>query len=340
MEMSKRAMSLEETKEMNKTDLEYKKLEAQITNDKDKLKWEKEKLTTAVKADSDLQVLKNSGLLDLERLKQIGEKDKQKIMEEGANARNKYSTDATAKTAYLTTLGTILGHAQEVSQTGIDGQTKTSKPTAEVGNAARALMTQAGIASPEAAPGTQRRNVLGEAEFAAGVLREHEKAGTKDAARSYLNALPADTRQAALALLNPGGDATPAPGVQPAVSPTAAVRPTAIAPVQPAAPQPTAPAATPPSGGGLLDNISKGVGEIQAKGRPIIAPAAPAPGTGYGTISQNRLELSNPFAGVMDNYGSKFNTRRNLTATETQKKEEEKNRALRRARGLTVGGSF
>ena len=69
MEMGKRAMSLEETKEMNKTDLEYKKLEAQITNDKDKLKWEKEKLTTAVKADTDLQVLKNSGLLDLERLK-------------------------------------------------------------------------------------------------------------------------------------------------------------------------------------------------------------------------------------------------------------------------------
>ena len=184
------------------------------------------------------------------------------------------------------------------------------------------------------------RNIAGEAEFAAGVLREHEKAGTADQARNYLNALPADTRQAALALLNPGGATTPAPGVQPAVSPTSAVRPTAIVPAQPAAPQPTVPAATPPSGGGLLDNISKGVGEIQAKGRPIIAPAAPAPGPGYGTISQNRLELSNPFAGVMDNYGSKFNTRRNLTATETQKKEEEKNRALRRARGLTVGGSF
>jgi hypothetical protein len=77
MEMSKRAMSLEETKEANKTDLEYRKLESQITNDKDKLKWEKEKLTTAVKADSDLQVLKNSGMLDIERLKQIGDKDKQ-----------------------------------------------------------------------------------------------------------------------------------------------------------------------------------------------------------------------------------------------------------------------
>ena len=51
MEMGKRAMSLEEKKEASKTDLEYRKLEAQITNDKDKLKWEKEKLTTAVKAD-------------------------------------------------------------------------------------------------------------------------------------------------------------------------------------------------------------------------------------------------------------------------------------------------
>ena len=38
-------------------------------------------------------MLKNSGMLDLERLKQIGEKDKQKIMEEGANARAKLNAD-------------------------------------------------------------------------------------------------------------------------------------------------------------------------------------------------------------------------------------------------------
>jgi len=87
MEMSNRAMSLEEKKEANKTDLEYRKLEAQITNDKDKLKWEKEKLTTAIKGDYDLQTLKNSGMLDQKRLEGLDAKDKQKIMEEGANAR-------------------------------------------------------------------------------------------------------------------------------------------------------------------------------------------------------------------------------------------------------------
>ena len=98
-------------------------------------------------------------MLDLERLKQIGEKDKQKIMEEGANARAKLNARIAEpqQTAYLTTLGTILGHAQEVSQTGLDGQTKTSKPTAEVGNAARSLMEQTGLARPAATP--QGRNV-------------------------------------------------------------------------------------------------------------------------------------------------------------------------------------
>jgi hypothetical protein len=245
MEMSKRAMSLEEKKEASKTDLEYRKLEAQITGDKDKLKWEKEKLTTAIKGDYDLQTLKNSGMLDQKRLEGLDAKDKQKIMEEGANARAKLSADTeTNKTklnaetettkAYLTTLGTILGHAQEVSQTGVDGVTKTSKPTAEVGNAARSLMEQTGLAKPAATP--QARNVAGEAEFAAGVLREHEKAGTPDSARNYLNALPADTRQAALALLNPGAAATLATGVAP-VTPAPGVRPL-VSPVQPAAQAP------------------------------------------------------------------------------------------------------
>ena len=322
MEMSKRTVSLEEKKEANKTDLEYRKLESQITNDKDKLKWEKEKLTTAVRADSDLQVLKNSGMLDMERLKQIGEKDKQKIMEEGANSRAKLSADSETNKAYLTTLGTILGHAQEVSQTGVDGVTKTSRPTTEVGNAARSLMEQTGLAKPAAAP--QGRNVGGEAEFAAGVLREHEKAGTPDAARNYLNALPADTRQAALALLNPGNAVTPATGARtplPAVTPAPAAE--AARPVV----QPVAPAVEP---------VRPPVQSTEAAPEPIQAnrSAAAGPLGGDGKTA---------FGGTPGGIFGEAWKRGGMQADkilEQRKQDEEKSRVLRRARGLTIGGSF
>ena len=337
MEMSKRAMSLEEKKEADKTDLEYRKLEAQITGDKDKLKWEKEKLTTAIKGDYDLQTLKNSGMLDQKRLEGLDAKEKQKIMEEGANTRAKLSADTeTNKTkrnaetettkAYLTTLGTILGHAQEVSQTGVDGITKSSKPTAEVGNAARSLMEQTGLARPAATP--QGRNVAGEAEFAVGVLREHEKAGTPDAARNYLNALPADTRQAALALLKPGNAATPAAGAAPAAVPAAGIKPVepVKTPLQPTAISPAAETAASPGNAGL--NLP--TRPVPAYTPPVIegrygTPAAPPPAS----------PSSSP---IMDNYGA--SARQRLQGTQNAKEEEEKNRALRRARGLNVGGSF
>ena len=332
MEMSKRAMSLEEKKEASKTDLEYRKLEAQITNDKDKLKWEKEKLTSAVKADSDLQVLKNSGMLDLERLKQIGEKDKQKIMEEGANSRAKLNADTETNKAYLTTLGTILGHAQEVSQTGLDGQTKTSKPTAAVGDAARSLMEKTGIARPPAAP-EGRRNMAGEAEVAADVLRQHEKAGTTDAARNYLNSLPPDTRQAALALLNPGS----------AVSPTArptipAAAPASVAPAERTAIQPAASVSAPADTSRPdLQVVDRHLRDNPLGGHPSPgAPISPDPGP---LDSSGKTAFGGTPGGVLGdiwNRGSMLAAK----AVEQRKKDEERNQALRRARGLNVGGNF
>jgi hypothetical protein len=222
----------------------------------------------------------------------------------------------------LTTLGTILGHAQEVSQTGVDGVTKTSKPTEEVGNAARSLMEQTGLAKPVAAP--QGRNVGGEAEFAAGVLREHEKAGTPDAARNYLNALPADTRQAALALLNPGNATTPATGVSPSITPA----PEARAPI---------PATQPPA-----------VPPVTEASRPIVQPAVPSP----SVVPEKRLtaaagplgsDRKTAFGGTPGGFLGEVWKRGGMQADkimEQRKEDEEKNRVLRRARGLTVGGSF
>ena len=333
MELANREMSLREKTEERKVDLEYRKLEAQITGDKDKLTWEKEKLTTAIKGDYDLQTLRNNGTLDVKRLEGLNERDKQKIVEEGLNRRADQTesglnrradqTDRTEKQkSYLTTLGTILGHAQEVSQTDAEGKTLTKKPTSEVGNAARSLMEQTGLARPAATP--QARNVASEAEFAVGVLREHEKAGTPDSARNYLNALPADTRQAALALLNPGNAATPAAGLSPAVTPAPEAR-TPISAVQPPAVPPAMDAS-----------------------RSIVQPTVPSP----AVLPEKSLTAA---AGPLDSGGKtafggtpggilgeawKRGGMQAAKIVEQRKEEEEKNRALRRARGLTVGGSF
>jgi hypothetical protein len=322
MEMSKRAMSLEERKAERQTDLEYRKLEAQITNDKDKLKWEKEKLTTAIKGDFDLQTLKNSGMLDTERLKGINEKEKQKIMEEGANSRAKLNADTETNKAYLTTLGTILGHA--VEKTGIDaqGNAYSTKPTADVGTAARSLMEQTGLAKPAVTP--KGRNVAGEAEVAAGILREHEKAGTADAARNYLNALDPTVRAETLKLLNPGG-VTPATVVAP-TAPAPGVR-TPIPAVQAAAPlaEPPAPAVEPV--------------------RPVVQPTVASPALSQGKTFAAAGPLGGDgktaFGGTPGGLLGEVWKRGGMKAADILKQrqdEEEKNRALRRARGLTVGG--
>ncbi len=332
MEMSKRAMSLEEKKEADKTDLEYRKLEAQITNEKDKLKWEKEKLTTAIKGDYDLQALKNNGMLDQKRLEGLDAKEKQKIMEEGANARAKLNADSETNKAYLTTLGTILGHAQEMSQTGDDGITKTSKPTAEVGAAAKSLMERTGLARPAAEP--QARNVANEAEFAAQVIKEHEKAGTPDEARKYLNALPADTRQAALVLLNPGNTATPATGVAPASTPAPGMR----TPLTAVTPAPAAKGVSP-----AFQAAAPTVEPVRQPIQPTEATAEPNPPKSFAAPGPLSGDGKTAFGGTPGGILGEVWKRGSMQAAkiiEQRKEEEEKNRVLRRARGLTVGGSF
>jgi hypothetical protein len=332
MEMANRGMSLEEKKEASKTDLEYRKLEALITNDKDKLKWEKEKLTTAIKGEYDLQVVKNSNLLDAKRLENLGAKEKQELENTGKEKVAKIAAGVEEKKAYLTTLGTILGHAREVSQTSVEGTTRTEKPTAEVGTVARSLMEQTGLAKP-AAPGatSQGRNAAGEAEFAADVLRQHEKAGTPDAARNYLNALPKDTQQATLALLRSGtSPAMPVVGAAP-IAPPAAPPTVARPPISeaPAAVQPAIPAVEPV--------------------RPAVEPAAqitPVPqqkrfATAGPLDSGEKTAFGGTPGGVLGEIWNRGSVKADK-ALEQRKmdEEEEKKRALRRARGLTVGGGF
>jgi hypothetical protein len=224
MEMSKRAMSLEEKKEASKTDLEYRKLEAQITNDKDKLTWEKEKLTTAIRGDYDLQTLKNNGSLDVKRLEGLNERDKQKIVEEGLNRRADQTNRTEQEKGYLTTLGTILGHAVEKTGTDAEGKPYSTKPTADVGTAAGALMQRTGLVPTAPKPASTFK---GNPRDTAKVISDYYKAGDVAGAKAYVSGLDPAHRAEALGFLTIEDQTkaarAPAPAAAPAPVPAAPV---------------------------------------------------------------------------------------------------------------------
>lgn len=245
MKMGERALTLEEQKEKNKTDLDYKKLESQIKNDKDKLKWEKEKLGTSIKANYDLQALKNSGDLDTERLKGINTKELQEISSAGHKDTEQYKVNMD----FLAKTGTVETGVNP--ETGADYEKKSSRENLQIRDT---LSEQMGFQRPELTPQSQTRNVAAEAGTAADIIRGYEKAGSKDAAQRYVNALPADTKQAVLSLLAPPADNqnTSVTEGQPVIPATqnqgqnnATVQASAVAPPvmntsrQPVVPQPT-----------------------------------------------------------------------------------------------------
>jgi hypothetical protein len=203
-EAQSRELSLKEKTEERRLDLEYKKLDAQITTDKDKLAFEKEKLTVAVKADYDLQSLKNSGLLDTERLKGLNEKELQGIRNAGLKDTEMYK-------ANMETLPKLFASGKGQKIKNADGSETIMPENPEAQAAAKGLSQRMNLTPTADEPPV--RNVAGEAAFAADVLRQHEKNGTNAEARNYLNSLPKDTQAATLALLNPGAAGAPAPRV-------------------------------------------------------------------------------------------------------------------------------
>lgn len=334
MAMSERAMTLEEKKESNRTDLEYKKLETQLTTDREKISWEKEKLATTIRGDYDLQKVKDSGLLDVKRLEGVDAKEKTKIMEEAATARNKYSVDATSASASekergvryqsnMTALGTILGHAVEKSAADPNNPATmiTTKPTAEVGTAARSLMEQTGLIAPVAA--VQPRNYEAEADTAMSFMKNAEAANDPATYQRLLQAQPVAVQtiiqsRMGTAKAQPAVAAAPAPAV--VAPPTPVAAPTGIAPVAtqanilPSAAAPTAAAPTTAS----------------TAAPPAFSPALPA---------GSPAKATGAFLGQVWSRGGE----QAAAAVEQRKKDEEETarvRALRSARGVTVGNTF
>lgn len=132
MEMSERALTLEEQKEKNKTDLEYKKLEDQLKTDKDKLAWEKEKAIAGFKNGIDLQTLHNQGLVDVARINNDTEMEKAKLDSEA----KKYGFDL----GYLQSMDTQKVEMDKDDPTKVASRTGGTSAGINTANAIRSRM--------------------------------------------------------------------------------------------------------------------------------------------------------------------------------------------------------
>lgn len=172
-EITDRNMTLQEQKQSSAVNLEYKKLESQIKSDADKLAWEKEKTTQAIKGNYDLQSLQNSGIINLEKLKQDGAGGTKSLADITANIE-KYKVDSTANSAkstaeimsetskyntQLQTLPTLMkaGSGQKETTTDFQGnKTETyTAPNPQAASGVQALMKSTGLDSGTVTAPTQ-----------------------------------------------------------------------------------------------------------------------------------------------------------------------------------------
>jgi hypothetical protein len=316
IEREGRELSLKERTEERKLDLEYRKLEAQITTDKDKLAWEKEKLTTAVKADYDLQTLKNTGLLDTERLKGLNEKDLQGIKNAGLKDTEMYKANMEALPKLF-----VASKGQKIKNA--DGTETITPDNPEAAARASALSQRLNLEPAAATP--QARNVAGEAAAAIGILNQHEINKTPDQARTLLANLPADTRQEVLKQWQPGAPVAPVTGRAAPVAP-----PVAPAPVAPA----PAPAAAPAAAPALTPDANAEIFNPQAPPAPA---AAPAPARFLPGKSPRELQAMAPEEYVQARkQAATAPVRPNVSLTQTIDEEEKrKKRASNQVRNLT-----
>jgi hypothetical protein len=123
--MQEREATLKENNEARKIDLEYKRLDAQVTDNKDKNELERWKVGATLKGGLDLEAAKNAGMITLEGIKGEHEFRRQKYASDTAAASAK-------DTAEMNMMGKVLEHQQTSAETtSITGEkTKTSTPSA------------------------------------------------------------------------------------------------------------------------------------------------------------------------------------------------------------------
>ena len=345
--MAERQMSLEERKEANKTNLEYAKLEASITSEKDKLKWEKEKLTTTIKGNYDLEMAKQQGLINLKNVEKMSAKEIAEINAASAERVAKYGADAKMlpeleKLAVGQKVKSINPTTGETEETIVGGSTRAGEMAGALGG--RMGLTPAADEAALAAKTNQDLAAVNQAKAleTVNILKSYAAAGNTEAGRQIYNSLDPNMKVLVDPMLKTetaGGPAKPQVATPPqsASPPLPAQRPTVQPAEQPMAPvQPTR-VAIQPVGGQPVQNMVSG------------QQAQPAPSTIEPARSRLQIAVAGPLEsggktafggtpyGAVGSAVENWKNWRDNTLAERTAQEEERRQARRRAQGLTIG---
>lgn len=232
---------------IRKTDLEYNKLEHQVTNDKDKLKLEMDKAVLGFKNGLDLQTLQNQGHVDVQKIASSGQENVAKITAEAA----KYGHDVQAQAHILA--AALTASKDQTNYDPATGNKTGHSPGSKVGlKLVEDYAQRTGLSQAQAIP--TERSVDHDATYIRG-LNNADPTG-KSAAAAYKNLAPERQKEvdavlgvpsatpvaAAVAAGNPATTAvTPAAKVAPVYDPATGIDLNSIKPWRepvPSAPEP------------------------------------------------------------------------------------------------------
>jgi hypothetical protein len=297
-ELASRAMSLEERKESNRTDIEYRKLENQLSTDKDKLKWEQEKTIAGFKNGLDLAALHNKGLVDVAVLNRSSALDVAKVNAEA----HKYGYDTVAKTAEAAQAMTKRGQdtelfskslalAQGTKTKDVTGAEVITPGSAEARTVANTIGRDLGL-MPAAGPSpatTVNNNPQEKARSSYNYIQAlRNGAGGKEEADRALALMSPEMRKDVLALGNSDTAASQATTTSPIVPIQRTVAPVAPPPVVPPVPpvSPTGVAPLAPAAEVVRPVESLSTAAPAARPEKMTAAAGPLGGNGLTAFGE------------------------------------------------------
>ena len=343
--MADRQMSLEEQKEANKTNLEYRKLEASIESEKDKMRWEKEKLTTTIKGNYDLEMAKQQGLINLRNIDKMSSKEiaeinaasQERVAKYGADAKLLPELEKLAVGQKVKSTNPLTG---EIEETMTGGSKSAGQMAGALGN--RMGLTPAADLEAKTAQDLAAVNQAKALETV-GILKSYADAGNTEAGRAIYNSLDPNMKMLVDPMLKTqtvGAMAKPQ-----AATPPPSIQRTAVQPAErPANPVQPARAAIQQVGGQPVQNLVSG--QQAQPTPPTIAPARPELQPANQKVSVETGPLNSrgktafggtPYGPVGSAVESWRNWRDNTLAERTAQ-EEERRRARRKAQGLNIGG--
>lgn len=140
-EMQERKLTSQEQVEKNKIDLEYSKLDAQVTTDKDRMALDKWKAIEGFKNNISLAQLHNDGIVNVANIQRMDHKDVAEIQ----SAAQKYQADAHLQGKQLDLLGNVLHHTGNKVEYDENGNQKSMTTNSTASGMATRIASRVGM---------------------------------------------------------------------------------------------------------------------------------------------------------------------------------------------------